>query len=208
MTDERWISVTAEGEATIAPDLAVVSLSVTGNGRELEPTRQDVLTRSSSVLSAVRALGIADADLQAPDISVHPEYDYTKGQKLVGYRATRSMTVRVRDLEKLGPVLDRVVKAGANEVHGAEMRASDPSAAEHAALRSAVGSARQKAEVIAEAAGVKPGSLQRLEEEPQSGGPSPVFRQMEMAAASDAVTEVAPGELAVTRRIRAWFEIS
>ncbi len=208
MTDERWISVTAEGEATVAPDLAVVSLSVTGTGRQLEPTRQDVLARSSSVLSAVRALGIADPDLQAPDVAIHPEYNYTKGQKLVGYRATRSVTVRVRDLEKLGPVLDRVVKAGANEVHGAEMRASDPSAAEHAALRAAVGTAQQKAAVIAEAAGVSLGSLRRLEEEPQSGGPSPVFRQMEMASASDAAMEVAPGELAVTRRIRAWFEVS
>ena len=138
MSEERSISVTAEGEASVAPDLAIVSFAVSGDGKELAPTTDDVNTRSSSVLARLREVGLADADINAPDVSVHPQYDYRKGQRLTGYRVARHMTARVRDLERLGAVLDGIVAAGANEVHGAQMTSSDPSASEHEALRLAV----------------------------------------------------------------------
>ena len=82
------------------------------------------------------------------------EYDYRKGQRLTGYRVVRQMTAKVRDLDRLGDVLDGLVAAGANEVHGAQMSASDPSAAEHEALRAAITAARAKADALAEAGGV------------------------------------------------------
>jgi hypothetical protein len=106
-------------------------------------------------------------------------------------------------------VLDGVVTAGANEVHGAQMSASDPSAAEHQALKAAFAAARAKADVLATAAGVKLGGVTRVEEEPGGGvGPMPRMRAM-AAVAEDAggPTEVATGELTVTRRVRAWFAI-
>ena len=210
MADERWISVSAEGEASVAPDLAVVSFAVSGTGKELAPTRNEVNARSSTVLARLRELEIADADLQAPDESIQPEYDYRKGQRLVGYRVTRSMTAKVRVLDRLGEVLDGLVGAGANEVHGAQMTAADPSAAEHQALEAAVAKARAKAEVLAAAAGVKLGPVVRVEEEgPRGVGPLPRFSAMgAMAESADVPTEVAAGDLTVSRRIRAWFGIS
>jgi uncharacterized protein YggE len=206
---ERWISVSAEGEASVAPDLALVSFAVTANGRDLAPVREDVLTRSSAVLAALRELGVAEGDLSAPDVGIQPEYDYRKGQRLIGYRVVRTMTVRVRDLDHLGPVLDGVVAAGANEVGGAQMTASDPSSAEHAALAAAMAAARAKAEVLATAAGVTLGRVARIEEEPVHGiGLVPKFRAMAgIAEQADASTEVVPGELTVTSRLRAWFDI-
>jgi uncharacterized protein YggE len=204
----RWISVSAEGEASVAPDLAVVSFAVTGNGKELAPTRDDVNKRSSAVLAALRDLGIADGDLNAPDVGIHPEYDYRKGQRLIGYRVMRQMTAKVRDLDRLGDVLDGLVAAGANEVHGAQMSASDPSAAEHEALTAAVTAAREKAAVVASAAGVKLGAVARIDEEADANGPMPKMRMMAMAESSDAPTEVAAGDLTVTRRIRAWFDLA
>jgi uncharacterized protein len=205
----RWISVTAMGEASVAPDLAVVSFAVSGSGKELSPTRDDVNIRSSAVITRLRELGVADADVNAPDVGIHPEYDYRRGQRLVGYRVARQMTARVRDLERLGEILDGLVAAGANEVQGAQMTASDPSAAEHSALEAAVKAARAKAQVLAEAAGVKLGGIARIEEQTDPGvGPLPRFRAMAaMAEVADVPTEVATGELTVTRQIRAWFLI-
>jgi uncharacterized protein YggE len=205
----RGISVTAEGEATMAPDLAVVTFAVTGQGKDLAPTRDEVTVRSSVVLATLRELGVADGDLQAPDVSISPEYDYRKGQKLIGYRVTRQMTVKVRDLSRLGEVLDGVVTSGANEVHGAQMSASDPSAAEHQALGKAFAAARAKAEVLAAAAGVKLGGVARIEEEPgMAVGPMPRMRAMAaMAEDAGTPTEVAAGDLTVTRHIRVWFAI-
>jgi uncharacterized protein YggE len=204
------ISVTAEGEATVAPDLAVVGFAVTGQGAELGPARDDVIRRSSVVLATLREVGLAEGDLNAPDVAIHPEYDYRKGQKLIGYRVTRQMTAKVRNLDQLGEVLDRIVSAGANEVHGAEMRASDPSAAEHRALETAMAGARAKAKVLAAAAGVKLGPVARVEEEPPlSIGPMPRMGVMAARAESaDVPTEVAAGELTVSRRVRVWFAIA
>ena len=206
----RWISVTAEGETTVAPDLALLSFAVSGSGRELGPTRDEVNRRSTAVLARLRDLGIAEADLNAPDVAIQPEYDYRKGQKLVGYRVVRSMTARVRDLDALGGTLDGLIGAGANEVGGAQMTASDPSAAEHHALRAALVAARAKAEALATAAGATLGDVLRVEEEPGPGVmPMPPFRAMgAIAESADMPTEVAAGDLTVTRYVRAWFGIS
>jgi uncharacterized protein YggE len=204
----RWISVGAEGEATIAPDLAVVSFAVTAMQKELGPTRDDVNARASAVLARLRELGVADPDLNAPDVGIQPEYDYRKGQRLIGYRVTRQMTAKVRDLARLGDVLDGIVAAGANEVHGAQMTAADPSAAEHRALEAAVAAARAKAAVVAAAAGVKLGSVSRVEEEGGAAAPFPKFRAMgAMAESADVATEVSAGDLTVMRRVRVWFGI-
>ena len=207
--NERWISVVATGEASVAPDLAIVSFAVTGSGKALAPTRDDVNKRSSSVLASLRELGVAEGDLNAPDVGIHPEYDYRKGQRLTGYRVVRQMTAKVRDLDRLGDVLDWIVSAGVNEVQGAQMSASDPSAAEHEALRSAI-TARS-----GQGRGTR-GSGRRHARRPRpgrGGGRSrrrPMPRMQMMAAgamAEDAPTEVAAGDLTVTRQVRAWFEI-
>jgi uncharacterized protein len=206
--EERWISVVATGEASVAPDLAIVSFAVTGSGKDLAPTRDDVNKRSSKVLASLRELGVAEGDLDAPDVGIHPEYDVRKGQRLTGYRVVRQMTAKVRDLDRLGDVLDWLVSAGANEVQGAQMSASDPSAAEHEALRTAITAARAKAEALADAGGVSLGGLERIEEESGGAVPMPRMRMMAAAAmAEDAPTEVAAGELTVTRQVRAWFAI-
>jgi hypothetical protein len=119
------------------------------------------------------------------------------------------MTAKVRDLDRLGSVLDGLVAAGVNEVQGAQMSASDPSAAEHDALRAAVAAAQAKAEVIAAAAGVTLGEIRRLEEEADVGGPPmPKIGMMRMVESADVATEVAAGDLTVTRRVRAWFSLA
>jgi len=209
MSEERWIAVGAEGEASVVPDMAVVSLSVSGKGMELGPARDDVNARTSAVLERLRELGVADADLNAHDVDIKPEYDHRRGgQRLLGYAATRRVTARVRALDGLGSVLDGAMAAGANEVHGAEMAASDPSAAEHQALSRAVEAARAKAEAIAAAAGVALGPLARVEEADGPGMPQPRMRMMAIAESAGIPTEVAAGDLTVRRRIRAWFAIA
>lgn len=207
--DARGIGVSAQGEASVTPDLALVTFAVSGDGKELGPTRDDVNRRSSAVLAALRKLKVADRDINAPDVGIHPQYDYRKGQKLIGYRVARQMSVKLRDLDRLGDVLDGVVGAGANEVFGVQMSSADPAAAEHAALEAAMAAARVKAEVLAAAAGVKLGRVARIEEEADRGGmPMPRMEMMgAMVEGADAGTEVATADLTVTRSIRAWFEL-
>jgi uncharacterized protein len=206
----RSIAVSATGEASVTPDLAVVSLSISAKDRELAAARDDVNRRTSAVLASLRELGVDDADLVAPDISISPEYDYRRdSQKLVGYHIARLVTVRVRALDTLGAILDGSVAAGANELHPVQMTAADPSAAEHEALGAAVSAARAKAQAIADAAQLTLGEVLRVEEEAEyAGPPMPRLHMGAMAeSAADVPTEVSAGDLTVTRRVRAWFDV-
>lgn len=207
---ERHIAVSATGEVSVTPDLAVVSLSISAKGRELAAARDEVNGRTSAVLASLRELGVADADLLAPDITVNPEYDYSRdSQTLVGYHVARLVSVRVRALDTLGDVLDRSVAAGANELHGVQMAAAELSTAEHEALRAAVAAARAKAEAIADAAQLTLGAILRVEEAAEFAGmPMPALRMGAIAeSGADVPTEVSAGDLTVTRRVRAWFSI-
>ena len=206
----RWICVVGDGEAAVTPDLAEVSMSVSAKGRDLGSARDDVNARVSAVLAQLRAAGVDDSHITAADLEVQPEYDYRRdAQRLIGYRVARSVTARIAALDRLGAAIDGVVRSGANEVHGTRMIASDPSAADHLALRAAVAAARAKAEALADAAGVRLADVVRVEEEvgPRSQ-PLAAFRAAATAEAADVPTDIAAGELRVTRRVRIWFAIA
>jgi uncharacterized protein len=207
---ERGIVV--HGEATVrrVPDLAVVSLAVSVQDKEVTRARDEANRRASAILARLEELGLPEADVQAPSLVVHPTYDYGRGApKVTGYEASRPMTLRVRKVELLGPILDGLVDDGATQVHGTQMELADPEAATREALASAVAVARSRAEALATAAGVPLGRPLRLEEGEGASGPIRPVGMMRMAAAQEAApTEVAVGEIEITAHVRVWFDLS
>ena len=118
------------------------------------------------------------------------------------------MTVRVRDLAALGPLLDGLVDDGATQVHGTSMELAEPDAASREALGAAFAAARGRAEALAAAAGVTLGDPIRIEEEGSGFAPMPRLMAMTKGAADEsAPTEVVAGEVEITARIRAWFAL-
>lgn len=211
MGDEVRPGIVVAGEATVrrVPDTAVVSLAVTVRDPRTARARDAANARSSSVLESLRELGLPESDVQAPALVVQPVYDYGHGApKLTGYEASRPMTLRIRSIELLGPVLDRLVDDGTTQVHGTSMELAEPEEASREALAAAYGVALQRAQALAAAAGVTLGAPFRIEEE---GGGMPVpMRDMAMmrgAIAESAPTEVAAGEIEITARVRAWFSL-
>ncbi|HYN63066.1 MAG TPA: SIMPL domain-containing protein [Candidatus Limnocylindrales bacterium] len=206
---ERAIVVNGEATVRRVPDLAVVSLAVTVRGKQPAPARDDANRRASAILARLRELGLPEADVYAPSLVVHPTYDYGRGgPKVTGYEASRPMTLRIRDVELLAPVLDGLVDDGATQVHGTAMELAEPEAATREALASAVAVARSRAEALAEASGVSLGEPLRVEEGESMSGPIRPVGMMRMAAAQEAApTEVAAGEIGVTARVRVWFAI-
>jgi hypothetical protein len=203
-------AVVASGQATVrrVPDLAVVALSVIVEDRKPGPARDEANRRASAILERLRELGLPDADIQAPSLVVHPKYDYSRGGKVTGFEASRPMTIRVRDVELLGTILDELVDGGATRVHGTSMELADQDAASREALAGAMAAARGRAEALAAAARVSLGDPMRIEEETSE---MPIPRGMAMlrtAATEAAPTEIAAGEVEVTARVRVWFAIS
>jgi uncharacterized protein len=185
------------------PDEAQMSFGVQTEA----PTSRDALARNSSqmerVLTALKAAGIADEDIQTQDVSVWPQYD-TTGQDTDGYVARNSVTVTVHELDKAGAVIDAATRAGANEVSGPMLSTSGREKLEAKALEAAVDNARKKAEALAKAAGVGLGRVTAMVE--GGGTPGPVTLEAARASADKAVP-IQPGQEEVQATVTITFSI-
>ncbi|MEH6569715.1 MAG: SIMPL domain-containing protein [Halioglobus sp.] len=196
------IRVTGEGTAQIAPDMAVLDLTVS---REAATAREALDANSAAmkqVLGEMRRQGVEDRDLQTSNFSIQPKYVYpspkSSGEreppKIVGYTVRNTLTMRVRDISRVGDILDKSVTLGVNEGGNIRFANNDPSAAIDQARVDAVHDAMAKAKTLAGAAGVKIGRLLELSEQSLAPRAVPIARaEMMMSRAADSVP-VATGE--------------
>ena len=194
------LRVSGQAERSMAPDMAVMQLTVT---REAETARAALDANSAAmaeVIAAMRDAGVAERDLQTANFSIQPRMVYPKPRneqppKIVGYIVRNSLTVRVRELSALGALLDQSVTLGVNEGGNVSFTNDDPGEALAAARTAAVKDALDKAQTLAQAAGVKLGDILEISEQTHSPSPYPyrAERAMLANAAADAVP-VAVGE--------------
>ena len=196
------ILVTGEGSVDLVPDMAVVSLTVASEGK----TARAALDANSSAMKDVQAAkttaGIESRDLQTSNFSIQPNYFYPPQQpsgkreppQIVGYTVRNGLTVRVRDINAVGVILDKSVSLGVNEGGNIMFTNDDPTEAITQARVKAMHHAIDKAKTLAVAAGVKTGQILEISEQSFSPRPMPMAR-MEMARgmAADSVP-VAAGE--------------
>lgn len=191
------ITVTGTGTVQSVPDQAQFSLGVQTDG----PTAREALAANSermrTVLAALFAAGVARGDVQTQDVSVSKSYPGD------GYSADNSVSVTIRELAKAGSILDAASNAGANDVYGPTLTRSDQDGLEAKALQAAVRNARAKARILADAAGVRLGSVTAITE----GGnePMPVYEAALAKRVSSAPIE--PGKQQTSATVRVTFAI-
>ncbi|MEM1154422.1 MAG: SIMPL domain-containing protein [Pseudomonadota bacterium] len=211
------ISVVGTGTAEVAPDMAMLQLTVT---REAETARAALDANSAAmtkVLASLRDEGIAERDLQTSNFSIQPKYVYPSKQsqgadrtpKIVGYTVRNGLTVRVRDLEKLGGIIDKSVTLGVNQGGNITFSNDNPSSTIAEARKRAVADARDKAQTLAEAAGVSLGKIMQISEHSGRVSPMPIEQADMMAsrAAAESVP-VAAGESAYQVTVNMSYAIS
>ena len=196
------IVVTGQGSSELAPDMALLQLTVT---READTAREALDANSTAmaeVLQALRAQGIAERDLQTANFSIQPRYVYPKPRtngenqppRIVGYTVRNGLGVRVRDLAKLGAIIDQSVSLGVNEGGNITFTNDDPAAAIEQARTRAVHNAMAKATTLAAAAGVKVGKVLQISEQSYNPAPVPMMRSTMAAADAAKSVPVAAGE--------------
>ncbi|ABL70025.1 SIMPL domain-containing protein [Paracoccus denitrificans] len=201
------LTVTGAGQATTQPDMATITLGVSTRAATAAEAMAQNAEQQAKVIETLKAEGIEARDIQTSGLNLSPVMDYSdQGQppKLTGYGAQNSVTVRVRDIAGLGPVLDKLVASGANEISGIAFSREDMAEAEDQARTEAVAEARRRAEVMADAAGMRLGRLLSLSDVQMGGGPRPMMA-MRAEAASAADTPIEAGELAVSANVTAVF---
>jgi uncharacterized protein YggE len=203
------ITVTGEGVVTAAPDLATVSLGVTTQGATAAEAMAANSASLTAVLERVKAAGVEDRDIQTSTLNLNPNWSNSDGNSMPviqGYVATNTLSIRVRDLGKLGPILDAAIADGANTLNGVSFGLAEPDPAMDDARRAAVAEARARAELLTGAAGVGLGRIVSISESGGYAPPMPMYR-ME-AAMADAPAPVAGGEVGVTAQVTITWEIA
>ncbi len=198
------ITVTGTGSVKAVPDLAEFSFGVETQG----DTGNDALAKNNEatqkVIAAIKGAGVAAADVQTQQVSVYPRYAQD-GQKIVGYTASNTVSAKVRDLSKVGAVVDAAVTAGANQVYGPTLSISEQSDLYQDALTKAFADAKVKAQTIAGAAGV---SLGRVANIVEGGGFVPPVFATAAAEGGDKGVPIEPGLQEIPANLTVTFSIS
>ena len=206
----RTITVSGEGFVDAKPDLAVAGVGVVTQGPTAAAALAENSKRMAALFDLIKSLGIEAKDVQTSDLSVSPRYSVPdpaqpNGDRVImGYDASNNVTVRIRDLTRVGDVLDKFVSmAGANNLRGLSFDFANPEPLRDEARKNAVADAKRKAALYVEAAGVKLGAVESIGE---SGAyyPKASFAMAERAAAP---VPVAAGESRVTANVSITFAL-
>jgi uncharacterized protein len=178
------ITVTGVGHVDSVPDEADFSLGITtkeGTAREALAANSDRMRR---LIAALKAAGVADRDIKTQNVSIGPNYD--GDAEPVGYSASNTVSVRIRELDRAGAVLEAASRAGANNVYGPSLTRENREALEAQALEQAVENARKRAETLARAADVQLGRVTAIVETVDRGG----YELFAQRAAAEPASEV------------------
>jgi uncharacterized protein len=173
----RSITVSASGSVSAVPDLARITSGVATEA----PVAKDAVAKNSEamrkIIDGLKSSGIEEKDIQTSSFHIEPRYTRARegeAPAIDGYHATNQVQVVVRNLDKLGEVLDRLVALGANEMAGLSFDVSQAEKLRDEARKEAVANAQRRAKLYAEAAGVQLGEVLNIDEG-SDNPPRPLF---------------------------------
>ncbi|MBQ0822681.1 SIMPL domain-containing protein [Microvirga sp. HBU67558] len=205
---QRSFVVIGEGQSTVVPDLVHVVLGISTQADTASEALQTNSQKAEDIISKLQQDKVDWRDIQTVNLQLEPRYASSPGLdarsgRLLGYTASSSIHLKVRDISRLGTLIDGAVNKGAVAVGGIRFDIADPATALNAAREHAFDDARQRAELYAKRAGHPLGPLISLSEE----GPSPT-REYGGGASDALAAPLAPGELTLRVRIRASYGIT
>jgi hypothetical protein len=196
------LTVIGSGGADVTPDRAGFGFGTVTQARTAAAALEASSAAVARVVAALRREGIAQADIQTADVSLSLRWS-ENGESIIGYTASNTVTAIIRRLGQAGAVIDAAVAAGANQMSGPSLLASDQASAYRDALRAAVADARAKAQTLATASGVTAGRITAVAE--SGTGPSPMPAQDAERAAAPAIE---PGTQRIEATVSVTFSIS
>jgi len=216
-TPQNTISMSAEGKVAAVPDLATISLGVLTHADTAKKAQSDNADKSNEIIEFVKSKGIDAKDITTTQLSVYPSYDYTSTpSKIKGYDANQTLTVKIHGIdkstEKIGAIIDGATSAGANQVQGVNLSFDDPDNLRQDARKQAIDKAKQKAQELADQAGLKLGRIVSISEG-SVGYPVPLpyaydsLGSKAMGGGVSSAPAIEPGSQDITATITVVFEV-
>lgn len=213
------ISVSGTGKSAAIPDIATISFTVIGEGKNASQAQDEATKKNNVALALLKEKGIAEKDFKTTSYSVNPKYSYPQPcynqpcvyneQRIIGYQVTQTTEVKIRDTAKVGDLLSALGDAGISQLYGPNFTVENEDAVRAAARKEAIDEARAKAKVLARDLGV---SLVRVVNfnENSGGYPTPFYGRADVFIATEsskAAPEVAPGENEIVSNVTITYEI-
>ena len=195
---------------TVAPDMATIGAGVTSQA----PTAVEALRMNSAemekVIARIKALGIAEKDIQTTGINLNARYDYDReGQRQIfrGYQVSNRVSVKLRKIEDTGKVLDALVAAGATDLSGPSFSIEDDAAARDAARKRAIERAAERANAYAAMLGYDGAKVLSVREAINNSGPMPEAALMRSDAIKVSAAPVQPGMVSTGISLSVTYEL-
>jgi uncharacterized protein YggE len=210
----RTLTIAGNAEVHSAPDAALISAGVVTESDTAAAALKANSVAVAKVVDVIRMSGVEAKDLQTAGLALDARMyrpdkpSATDKPRIIGYTAANQLTVRVRDLGKLGDLLDKVAAAGANRIDGIQFIISDQEGLLDEARRKAVADAKAKADLYAQAAGVTLGKLMSLTEETAAPAPRPMGRAMAASPAASIPVPIEAGEMTLSVRLRVTWSLA
>lgn len=235
---QRTFQVQGEGKIVAVPDVAQFSFGViTEGGKNISDLQKKNSEKSNVIISFLKEQGIEEKDIKTESYTISPRYQYyscppviLRGEisgggseavesfperirpcppsEIVGYTIQQSVSVKVRNLDKVGEILAGIAERGANNVYGPNFTIDDPVALQNEAREKAVAQAREKAQSLAKAGGFRLGKIVSIHE--GLSGPSypiPFYAQAEKAVGGEVAPQIEPGSQEVVVNVTVTYEI-
>ncbi len=208
-SDGTLLSVSASAEASRVPDVATISAGVVTQAADGKAAMRQNAEQMSKVMAAIEKAGIADKDVQTSGINLSPQYRYVENQAptITGYQASNTVNVKVRDITRLGDVLDALAAQGSNQISGPAFGIDEPEPVYDEARLDALKKAQARAETYAKALGMRVRRIVSINEGGRSDfNPRPM---MAMSKSMDQMesTPVQPGETTLSVNLDVVFEL-
>ncbi|WP_313643277.1 SIMPL domain-containing protein [Stenotrophomonas sp.] len=210
-SDATLLNISAQADAKRVPDVATLSAGVVTQAVDGNTAMRENAVQMDKVMAAIKAAGIAERDIQTSGINLSPQYRYADNEapRITGYQANNTVSLKVRDITKLGKVLDSLAAQGANQINGPSFEIDQPEPVYDEARLAALKKAQARAETYAKSLGLRVRRIVSISEGNQGG-----FRPMPMmamaagrSAKAEMDTAVSPGESSVSVSLDVVFEL-
>jgi len=199
------ITVTGTGTIDVTPDVARVMVSVQTTASTAAQAEADNATAADRVRTLVVRAGVSATDIKTLSLQVWPRYDYRTGKSVLnGFEASQTLQFTIHDLTRIGRVIDAAVAGGATTVEGITYDTNDHTAASAQALARAVKDAQVKARAMADAAGIRLGSIVSITDLQNAAYPFPILRA---APTAGTATQVSPPDVQLTVSVTVGWTI-
>ena len=203
-TNIRTLNATGEGKVYLVPDIAYVNIGVHSEAATVAEALKDNNAQAQAIQKALTDMGVDAKDIQTAAFNVYPmqQQNPKPGSTdtttpVTVYVVDNTVSVTVRDLQKLGGLLDKVVSSGANNINGVQFDVANKDAAMAEARKQAIQDAQNQAKEIASSAGVVLGAIQNMSVN-ANNQPGPLYAGKGGFAAADSSVPVSAGQLLIT----------